>query len=184
MMSKVAGEWQTCVCDKDYEIYSEYPYQIRRKSNRRIISESIDNGGYVRCCLNRRSYRKHRIVAMQFLPNPNNYDEIDHINGDRTDYHLNNLRWCSRSENLKNRSGYGHKYVFHDELPESAESLDSYSGHDLDGVFVDYERQKLYLFNGIKYRELIPCRSNGNIYYLVQDIENKQVHLYHKVIFG
>lgn len=35
--------WIDCVCDNDYEIYTEEPYQIRRKSNKRIIKKVFIN---------------------------------------------------------------------------------------------------------------------------------------------
>ena len=84
----------------------------------------------------------------------------------------------------KNKTGYKQKYTFLTELPKTVESLDSYGKHDLDGVYIDYENEKLYLFNGVRYRELLTLRREGNIYYNCFDIENKQVRLYHKVLFG
>ena len=70
-----------------------------------------------------------------------------------------------------------------DELPESAESLNSYDGHDLDGVLVDRKNKNVYLFNGVKYRKLVPIRINGRICYYVRDIDNEQVSLFYKVLF-
>lgn len=180
--------WVDCVIDNDYEIFTEYPYQIRKKSNERIVKVAPHpTTGYLRVRLNGKSYMKHRIIALQFIENddPENKTEIDHINHNRTDFHIENLRWVSHSENNKNRtSTKGYQYIYMDELPETAEPLDSYNGHDLDGVYIDYEEQKLYLFNGVRYRELIPCRIRGNIRYCVHDIENKSVDLRHKVLFG
>ena len=150
-----------------------------------MIKEWIMNKGYVRCKLNGKPYLKHRIIAQQFIPNPNNLSEIDHINHNKTDNRIENLIWCNRSENNKNRSGQKHyKYTFFDELPETAEPLDAYNGWEFDGLYIDYENKKLYLFNGIKYRELLSSRNKGNIYYVVSDIENKRRALSHKVLFG
>ena len=38
-MAEESGEWLECVVDNDYEIFSEYPYPIRRKGKERIIKE-------------------------------------------------------------------------------------------------------------------------------------------------
>lgn len=41
----------------------------------------------------------HRLLAEHFIPNPENKPCIDHINGDRSDNRLDNLRWCTHKEN-------------------------------------------------------------------------------------
>ena len=114
----------------DYEILNEYPFTIRKKSNKRVISESLRNNGYIQVNLNGKSYYKHRIIALQFLQNPDpiNHDVIDHINHDRTDNHLSNLRWCSSSDNSKNISSRnGIQYEFVDDLPDDAMVIDFYN---------------------------------------------------------
>ncbi len=46
----------------------------------------------------------HRLLAEQFIPNPENKPFVDHINRDKTDYRLENLRWVSYQENTWNRT--------------------------------------------------------------------------------
>ena len=44
----------------------------------------------------------HRLVAEAFIPNPDNKTELDHIDTDRTNNRIDNLRWVTRSENCLN----------------------------------------------------------------------------------
>ena len=43
----------------------------------------------------------HRLLAIAFIPNPKSYDTVDHINENKTDNRLENLRWCSSVDNIK-----------------------------------------------------------------------------------
>jgi hypothetical protein len=45
----------------------------------------------------------HRLVAEHYIPNPNNYTQVDHINHIRTDNNVSNLRWVTRRQNQHNR---------------------------------------------------------------------------------
>ena len=114
-------EFVTLVDHDDYEILTTHPHTIRRKDNHRVCSETMNNDGYIRVTLNGKPYYKHRIVASQFIENPNNFTDVDHINHNRTDNRLDNLRWCSHSDNIFNRSSYkGVQYEFVDDIPDEA----------------------------------------------------------------
>ena len=114
----------------DYEILSQYPFTIRRKDNHFVITEgNFRNNGYICICLNQKTYYKHVVIAKQFIPNPNNLSDVDHINRDKGDYHIENLRWVSRSENCKNKNSTNHKviYEFIDDIPDDAIMVDFYN---------------------------------------------------------
>tara|TARA_R100001443_G_scaffold109377_1_gene120621 strand:- start:6597 stop:7139 length:543 start_codon:yes stop_codon:yes gene_type:complete len=66
------------------------------------------------------SYYVHRLFAMAFIPNdlPLDTYNVDHVNEDKLDYSLSNLRWVTVSENMsaiKNRAKSGEKKVYSSE---------------------------------------------------------------------
>lgn len=69
-----------------------------------VLKGSFDTGGYPQVCLrkNGRNYTKkiHSLVARAFIPNLNGYREINHIDEDKTNNHVENLEWCTREYNI------------------------------------------------------------------------------------
>ncbi|ELQ8980644.1 HNH endonuclease [Klebsiella pneumoniae] len=64
----------------------------------------VNNVGYRRVRSNRKRYFVHRLVAMEYIPNPNNLPQVNHKNGNKLDNRVENLEWCTASYNSNHRS--------------------------------------------------------------------------------
>ncbi len=81
---------------KTGKIYSKY--------SNKFLKPSCDNtGGYLRFRLNDKLIYLHRLLAIAFIDNPDNKPLIDHIDRNKLNNNLDNLRWVTSSENCENR---------------------------------------------------------------------------------
>ena len=180
MSEEQVAEFVDLIDHNDYEILNQYPFTIRKKSNKYVVSEFIKDG-YPCIALNRKTYLKHVIVSRQFIPNPDpkHLTDIDHISRDRTDYHLSNLRFVSRSTNLKNKSSYkGVNYTYVDVIPDESIVVDFYDTrngrHEFENYY--YHEGVFYYDNEINYRILhINVVKSGSRFVSMKDINGRQV---------
>lgn len=77
---------------------------VRNKITGLLIKHNSNGTGYVCVYLFHNRIRKtlliHRLIAIHFIPNPENKPNINHINAIRTDNRIENLEWCTQKENI------------------------------------------------------------------------------------
>jgi hypothetical protein len=147
-------QWITLDRHPDYEISLETS-SLRKKDVLNPIKLNRKDG-YQPVILDGRFVYFHRLVAEQFVPNPDpvNLTKIDHIDHDRTNNSVENLRWVSSSINNRNKKHYGLvAYSFLESLPENATRIESYRGMKLDWDYYLADGN-VYVSNLINYKQL------------------------------
>jgi hypothetical protein len=134
-----------------YMITTEEPWQFQHldvQGNLRIINPWYNKKiGYYYVDFDHKHYLLHRLVAEQFIPNPENLPMIDHRDRCRTNNSLSNIRWVSNAVNAHNLSKMKNiEYEFLDELPEGFESFTEYIQRD--GNIRHFENLYVKIENG------------------------------------
>lgn len=106
---------------KDYPNYSINEYgEVQNMSTMKILKPRTAGRGYY-CYQLRNEYGAkneyiHRLVAKTFIPNPHNLPQVDHIDGDKSNNHVSNLKWVTNYENA-------HSFGYYSRLEHATESV-------------------------------------------------------------
>jgi len=102
----------------------------------KIVIQKNKGKAYAYVCLKGTKVRVHRLIALTFIPNPDNLKEIDHIDGDGTNNIVSNLRWCDRTTNLDNPIARRRMRSSHRNRPQDKGIFDRVIEQVKDGVVV------------------------------------------------
>ena len=80
----------------DGTVWVEYKKRCKRVGYRH-------HTGYEYFTMGKKEIAVHRFIAEQHIPNPENKEQVDHINRVRHDNRVENLRWTTRKENNENK---------------------------------------------------------------------------------
>lgn len=103
-------EWRgLCYNGEDYSDLYEVSNlgNLRNAKTRKLIKTNLVGCGYLSYCASlghrgkRKQIRIHRAVAENFIPNPNNYPAVNHIDGNKQNNRLDNLEWCTYKHNAE-----------------------------------------------------------------------------------
>lgn len=122
-----------------------YYYDIKPNGEIYRIKDCVK----MKCCIDVEGYVKfsptidgkkyqlkvHRLVATKYIPNPNNYPQVNHINGIKNDNMVENLEWCNAKHNIRHAHKNGlttnqHlKKKVHQINPETNEIIATYNSY-------------------------------------------------------
>jgi hypothetical protein len=149
--------------------------EIRNKKTGMILKGTISKDGYLAYLLSidGKSYRRlaHVLVAKQFIPNPNNYPIVNHIDENKLNPCVDNLEWLTYAENST-----------HGTAQERSESRRSkpISEYDLNGCYLRTWKsiKEIYLYHDLPYdRDHRPT-------YLVKILSNNDNPNLPKIVFA
>lgn len=112
-----------------YEVSNYGRVRSLKRKAPKILKLANNGYGYLTATLSKNNGRStikvHTLVAKAFIPNPDNLPTVDHVNRDRADNRIENLRWANYREQSQNSSNWGADVKNHVICIETGEIFDS-----------------------------------------------------------
>lgn len=91
------------IYESDYQISTFGRVKSTKDGHERILKPFVDKDGYLNIAFSKnrhvKKFKIHRLVALAFIPNPNNKPQVNHVFGNKMDNYVDNLEWCTDVEN-------------------------------------------------------------------------------------
>lgn len=153
----LTGEFWLETIYKDYYISNHGRLKHVFKNGERLCKPSTSKKGYLMFAI-KRGHSKfiHRLVAMAFIPNPNNYPQVNHINENKMDNRVENLEWCTAKYNANYGIGSHNRRKKLAELANTRSKL--IKQYSMQGEFIKSYKGRIELGrNGFNYTAIIAC---------------------------
>jgi len=96
---------------EEWKVISDYPNysvsnfgNVRNDKTGKLLKHFNRGKGYSAVDLNGKTFSVHQLVGINFIPNENNYTQIDHIDRNKQNNNISNLRWVYNGLNSRNKN--------------------------------------------------------------------------------
>ena len=114
-------EWKIIKDMPVYEVSNKGNIRRKYKDHYRLLSPVLNSKGYYQAHLQYKNVRKvylvSRLVAIYFIPNPENKPTVNHIDGNPKNNNVNNLEWSTSKEQTKHAIKTGLQHVYGETSP-------------------------------------------------------------------